>query len=144
MSLKWVWLLGCLLGSLQTLSAQESDYAAVSRALGYYLDGGTQNDFSTLKKAFHPDAVMMAAGDPMMRVNALEFFGSRMKPGPPANRRTRICEIKIDGEVATARLEIKYPDFRFVDHMQLIKVDGAWKIVSKLFYKHDNALVDQD
>ena len=118
------------------LSAQESDYALVEKTVSYYLDGGTNNDFDTLKKAFHGTATMKyIGGEGYTEVNALEFFGSRMKPGPKQDRKTRIASIDIAGNSANAKLEIEYPTFTFIDYMNLLKIDGEWKIVSKIFYK---------
>ncbi len=105
----------------------------IEKALNYYLDGGTNNDFETLKKAFHPDARMIWMTDATQNVNALEFFGGRMQPGPPQDRETRIVAIDISQGAASARLEIEYETFMFVDYMTLLEIDGEWKIVSKVF-----------
>ncbi|MEM9526253.1 MAG: nuclear transport factor 2 family protein [Bacteroidota bacterium] len=123
-----------------SLFAQEtsSDYAGVEKAVNYYLEGGTNNDFETLKKAFHETASMRyLTKDGYQDVNALEFFGSRMKPGPKSNRKTRVVHIDVAGHAATARLEIDYETFSFIDYMTLLKIDGEWKIVSKVFYRRN-------
>ena len=117
-----------------SVTAQD-DHAAVAKTVNYYLDGGTNNDFETLKKAFHPTATMRWIGEDYTDVNALEFFESRMKPGPPQDRKTRIAMIDVTGTAATAKLEIEYPTFTFIDYMNLLKIDGEWKIVSKIFYR---------
>ncbi|MFK7934535.1 MAG: nuclear transport factor 2 family protein [Saprospiraceae bacterium] len=106
----------------------------ISETLSHYLEGGTRNDFSTLKKAFYPAATMRHIGDETFKsVNALEFFGNAMKPGPPSNRKTKIVTIDVAGTAAQAKLQIDFPDFRLTDFMQLLKIDGEWKIVSKIF-----------
>lgn len=122
-------------GLITIASAQKSDYALVEQTVNYYLDGGTNNDFETLKKAFHETATMRYIGEAYTEVNALEFFGSRMKPGPAQNRKTRIAYINVTGHAASARLEIEYPTFTFIDYMNLLKIEGEWKIVSKIFYR---------
>ena len=127
-----------LLFSVQTAVAQDAnEFEAVTTTLNYYLDGGTNNDFNTLKQAFHPDASMqfITGEGEHQNVNALEFFGSRMKPGPKSDRQTRITSIEINGTAASARIEIDYETFRFIDYMNLLKIDGEWKIVSKIFYR---------
>lgn len=117
-------------------SAQESDYQLVEQTVNYYLEGGTNNDFETLKKAFHENATMKFIGKEGYReVNALEFFGNGMKPGPKQDRKTRIADITISGNAANARLEIEYPTFTFIDFMNLLKIDGEWKVVNKIFYR---------
>lgn len=118
------------------LFAQGADLQAVQQTVNYYLEGGTNNDFATLKKAFHETATMKYITDEGYKeVNAIEFFGSVMKPGPKQNRETRIANVDITGHAASARLEIEYPTFSFIDYMNLLKIDGEWKIVSKIFYK---------
>ncbi|MTB51755.1 nuclear transport factor 2 family protein [Lewinella sp. W8] len=122
-------------GNLAAQNAQ--DYAGVQQAVRYYLDGGTNNDFATLEKAFHPEASMQfinGEGE-HVSVNAVEFFRKGMKPGPPSKRQTRVSSIEINGNAASARLEIDYPTFRFIDYMNLLKIDGEWKIVSKIFFR---------
>ncbi len=123
-----------LLFAASTTLAQ-SDKSLVEQTLNYYLEGGTNNDFETLKKAFHKNATMKFIGQEYVETNALEFFGERMKPGPKQNRTTEITNIDIMGNAASARLVINYPDFSFIDYMHLLKIDGEWKIVSKIFYR---------
>ncbi|NAY92200.1 hypothetical protein GTQ34_09740 [Muricauda sp. JGD-17] len=125
-----------VIGLTTYTQAQDSDYDEVVKTVNYYLNGGTKNDFQTLKKAFHETAIMKFIGnDGYTEINALEFFEKGMKPGPKQNRTTRISNISIAGNAANARLEIEYPDFTFIDFMNLLKVDGEWKIVSKIFYR---------
>ena len=130
----------CLLSinvSLNTL-AQESDYNLVEKTVSYYLDGGTNNDFKTLKKAFHPDARMkFIKGESYTEVNALEFFEKAIKPGPKQNRTSIIEQINIAGNAANARLRIDYPNFYFIDYMNLLKIDGEWKIVNKIIHREN-------
>lgn len=119
--------------------AQESDRKLVEQTVNYYLEGGTNNDFETLKKAFHKNATMKYIRDGYQEVNAIGFFKKGMKPGPKQNRKTKITNIDISGHAASARLEIEYATFSFIDYMNLLKIDGEWKIVSKIFYRkpHD-------
>ncbi len=119
-----------------SLPVISQDKEMVTQTLNYYLDGGTNNDFETLKKAFHENATMKYIGaDGYTEVNAINFFKGIMKPGPKQNRETRITHLDIMGNAAHARLEIIYKDFAFIDYMNLLKVDGEWKIVSKIFYR---------
>jgi len=67
----------------------------------------------------------------------LKFFSENMKAGPKQDRQTRIKSISISGNAANAHLEIEYPTFTFQDYMHLLKIDGEWKIVSKIFYRQD-------
>ena len=129
-------LLLCL--SCLTTLAQQSDYAQVEKTVSYYLDGGTNNDFETLKKAFHETATMkFIRNGEYKEVNAIEFFKNAVKPGPKQNRDTRIAYINVTGDVASAKLEIDYETFSFIDYMNLIKIDGEWKVVNKIFNRQN-------
>ena len=122
-----------------TSLAQESDYQLVAQTVNYYLEGGTNNDYETLKKAFHETATMKyITKEGYKEVNALEFFSGMDASKPKQDRKTRIADITISGHAANARLEIDYPKFTFIDYMNLLKIDGEWKIVNKIFYRKVN------
>ncbi len=125
----------CLMVGM-TIYAQETDEKLVKQTVSYYLEGGTNNDYETLKKAFHPNASMkFIRGGEYQEVNALAFFKKGMKPGPKQERQTRIISVDVMGHAANAKLEIEYATFMFIDYMNLLKVDGEWKVVSKIFYR---------
>lgn len=118
--------------------AQDNDRKLIEKTVSYYLDGGTNNDFETLKKAFHKDATMkFIRGENYTEVNALEFFKKAIKPGSKQNRTYIIEQINIAGNAANARLRIDYSNFYFIDYMNLLKIDGEWKIVSKIFHRQN-------
>lgn len=128
----------CLFLFTNDLNAQDqsAEEDLIRQTLNHYLEGGTNNNFTRLAKAFHSEASMkFVGGEAYKNVNALDFFRKGMKPGPPQNRTTQIEYVDIIGNAAHAKLSINYPTFRFLDFMNLLKVEGEWKIVSKIFYK---------
>lgn len=128
-------LIGLLAHTAQAQSSAD-DFNEVTKVLNYYLVGGTNNDFETLSKAFHSSATMKFVTDGEYReVNALDFFEKGMKPSSPQERTTSIESIEITGNSAQAKLKIDYDTFYFHDYMQLLMINGEWKITSKIFYK---------
>jgi len=124
-----------ILGTIATF-AQTPEHDQVKATVSYYLEGGTNNDFETLKKAFHKDATMKFISNAGYKeVNALEFFKKAIKPGPKQNRKTKVVSIDVEGTSAQAKLRIDYDTFAFIDFMNLLKIDGEWKIVNKIFYR---------
>ncbi|HYC59027.1 MAG TPA: nuclear transport factor 2 family protein, partial [Thermoanaerobaculia bacterium] len=59
-------------------------------------------------------------------------------PGKPAadeaQRKRTIDWIDVTGDAAVAKITLTYPAVTFTDYMSLLKVDGEWKIVNKLFH----------
>ncbi len=113
------------------------DKKAIEVTLNYYMEGAMNKDFSTLKKAFHENAIMTIANEKegtFKQVNAREFF-SKMKAGEPLKRKNEIVSIDIAGQTAFARLRIEDEEKIFHDFMTLQKLDGRWYIVNKSFYR---------
>lgn len=135
------------LGGVAGASAQsgDDDFSNIKKTLNYYLEGGTNNDFETLQRAFHKGATMKFINDEgYQSVNAVDFFKANIEPGPPQKRKTRIVSINISGNAANAKLEIEYDDFMFIDYMNLLKIDGDWKVVGKIFFKKQTPGVTKD
>ena len=54
-------------------------YPAIAKTVNYYLEGGTNNDFQTLKKAFHETASMKYMNDGAYTdVNRPGFIGDKV------------------------------------------------------------------
>lgn len=117
------------------LKAQQTDLQHIEETVNYYLTGLVNNDAKTLTKAFHPTATMKWIGDDYKEVNAIEGLTKGMDGTPHKEKiTTRVVSVNIAGDAASAQLEIQFPTFTYIDFMHLLKVDGEWKIVSKIFY----------
>lgn len=65
------------------------------------------------------------------RRNSSGFNG---KPaGDEARRKRRIDRIELHGNAGMARVTLDYPTVTFTDYFVLLKVDGEWKIASKVY-----------
>lgn len=118
-------------------STQSDDEVGVRHALGYYLAGHATGLADTMRKAFHPDAELkfIRNGQYTRRTLAEYLGGFSGKPAADeAQRVRRIVVIDIVGNAASAKLELDYPNALLTDYMQLLKIDGQWKIVHKIFY----------
>lgn len=122
---------------MSVLHAQKSDYASIEKTIWYYLDGDTQKDYEILKKAFHENATMkyISSKTGYTEYNALEAFKSIKGKSPETNRVNSIVYINVAGNAATAKVEVVYPKAVIVDYLTLLRVDGNWKIVGKIFSK---------
>lgn len=130
------------LGATAPLRAQDPEEAAIRATLEHYLQGHATGDGSHMRMAFHPAAwLFWVAGDTLGR-RASEAYAAGF-PGRPApdeaQRRRRIVSIDRTGNAAMAKIELDYPDVRFVDYMSLLKVGGEWRIVHKIFHRENRA-----
>lgn len=136
---KFALLFGFLLFVSFQSYGQSDEVEEITKCLNYYLDGGTNNDFEMLQKAFHPDARMKYLRNGEFHdVNAVEFFQGVMKPGgAKQERESKILHIDYSGHVGHAKLRIDYPKFSFIDYMNLVKIEDEWKIVNKIFHREN-------
>jgi len=57
--------------------------------------------------------------------------------GPATELEAKIASIDVVGSVATVRLELdNWTGNKFTDLFTLLKVEGTWKVMNKVFYLH--------
>ncbi|MBK9163541.1 MAG: nuclear transport factor 2 family protein [Acidobacteria bacterium] len=118
-------------------AAQSDEKDAVRVPLMNYIKGHETGQGEYFRKAFHTEGSMvwMRDGKFTSRTFAEYIAGASGKPAADEKDRRRSIEgIEIAGTAATAKIILDYPNVRFVDFMSLLKIDGEWKIVSKVFY----------
>ena len=116
-----------------------SDFEAVKKTLGYYMEGAANGDQAMFAKAFLPEGQMIFVNDQGTRVVPLKDFVGRIKDGQKNERKSHIVSIHIEGTAAHARLHVETPDLVFHDFMNLLKTAEGWKIVNKIFYLADKS-----
>lgn len=120
------------------LSARWADEAAIRQTVQYYFDGGKNRDSLTLRKAFHPEARMLFARDGKLALVPIGEYitrvgSERLKPGEVDSTERKVVSVDVVGDAAVAKLELKRPGALLTDYMSLLKVDGRWLIVNKIF-----------
>lgn len=113
-----------------------SDIQLIETTINNYFDGLGNHVSESLKKAFHPTATMKFINDgKYAEVNALEALIGHVESNPVVKMTPQIMSINIAGNAANARLELEYDTFFYIDMMNMLKIDGEWKIVSKIFHQ---------
>ena len=109
-----------------------TDEEEIRRTVQYYFDGGAE-----LAKAFHPQGQMLFVRDGQYTAIPIADYIARAQSAPkdPAASEVqkRIVSIDVTGSAATAKLEQRRPGMIVTDYMSLLKVDGRWVIVNKIF-----------
>ncbi len=114
------------------------DAGAIQAVIADYFHGIFHGDIERLRRAFHPRAALFGDvnGQPYFRELDvyLETVRTRQSPaalGEPFRMKT--LSIDILNSIASVRLHVPMLGFRYQDILALNKIDGQWRIVSKLF-----------
>ncbi len=113
-----------------------SEHEAIARTIQMYVDGGRSGQSTQMREAFHPEATIFGyAGDELFAGPIQKLFDWVDQNGPATELQSRIAAIDVASTIATVRLELdNWSGRRFIDMFTLLKVDGQWKIISKVFY----------
>lgn len=116
----------------------DPEKAAVTEAVQLYFQGHATGDGNFWRKAFHPEAKLFWVKDgALAQKTATEFAaGASGKPAADEGKRVRkILAVDHAGDAAMVKVELTYPDVAFVDYLSLLKIDGRWQIVNKIFHR---------
>jgi hypothetical protein len=119
-----------------TTHVTESDL--IAETLQRYIDGVKSGRGDDMKPAFHIGATIFGyAGDDLFAGPIEKLFAWNDENGAATGLQARIAGIDLVETVATVRLELdNWTGSRFTDLFTLLKVDGEWKIMNKVFHLH--------
>ena len=115
-----------------------SEHDVIAAVVQHYIDGGRSGKGDDMKPAFHKDATIFGyVGADLFAGPIQQLFAWNDKNGPATGLQARIASIDLIDTVATVRLELDdWIGYRYTDMFTLLKVDGEWKIMNKVFHLH--------
>ena len=115
-----------------------SEHDAIAKTVQHYIDGAKSGSGDDMKPAFHKDATIFGyAGAELFAGPIQQLFDWNDESGPAAELEARIASVDVVDTVATVRLELNnWAGSRYTDLFTLLKVDGEWKIMNKVFHLH--------
>ncbi len=118
--------------SLYATAQNKTDEEGVKQCLENYMSG----DGVRVEKAFHTSATMKyidyQSGE--FKDVPIADYISRVKANPaPSGRKIEIVSMNVEGNAAHAKIKIETQQAILYDYMNLLKINGEWKIVSKIF-----------
>ena len=115
-----------------------SEYEAISQTMQHYIDGARSGRGSDMKPAFHDEATIYGfVGNGLFAGPIQNLYDWNDQNGPATAIVSRITHIDVVGTVANVRLESdNWTGYRFTDFFNLLKIDGQWKIMNKVFHLH--------
>ena len=119
-----------------------NEYDAIAKTVQHYIDGGKSGRGDDMKPAFHGEATIFGyAGSDLFAGPIQKLFAWVDENGSATGLQARIASIDLVGTIATVRLEIdNWIGHRYTDLFTLLKVDGEWKIMNKVFHLHPEGL----
>lgn len=120
-------------------AATATDQDGIQQAINFYIEGLREGSVEALKQVFHTEATMCGyLGETMMIVpirGLYDFVASHdapVKTGEPFE--VSVAATEVAGSVASVRItEKSYQGFDFTTFFHLLKIDGRWWIVGKVF-----------
>ena len=123
---------------MSNIPADTSDNDMIKQTVQHYIDGAISGKGDDMKPAFHADATIFGyIGDDLFAGPIQGLFDWNDQNGAATGLEVKIANIDIVGTIAAVRLELdNWTGHQFTDLFTLLKVDGDWKIMNKVFYLH--------
>ena len=121
-------------------SAQDlSDYKAITNLLtSNYLKGAVSGKSSEMKPSFHDDSTWYGyVGEDLIAGPIQSLYDWHDDNGAATELVFNISKIDIVGTIANVKIELdNWKGSRFTDFLNILKIDGKWQVMNKVFYLH--------
>ncbi|RAS85828.1 nuclear transport factor 2 family protein [Priestia endophytica] len=116
------------------------DYDEIIEVVNKYIEGLVSGEIEVAKQAFHKDAVMYGYNtqDGFLGGTIDNLWDFMEKAGPAKDLKSRVDILDVEGTIASVRVSLEKDAYgeSYTDFHQLLKTDGKWNIISKLFHLH--------
>jgi|TARA_B110000196_G_C21116688_1_gene650908 hypothetical protein len=120
------------------MNENTAELKSIETILEHYINGAKTGLSKDMRPAFHKDATIFGyVGDDLFAGSIELLFSWNEENGSAEDLVYEIGHVEIEGTIATARIELNnWHGRRFTDLFTLLKHDGEWKIISKVFLLH--------
>lgn len=124
-----------------TESTYIQEYNAISDVLNNYIEGNAKGTSAATRLAFHDKATIFGLdGSDLVGPEIRKLYDIVDTLGVSPNARAVIARIDVAGTAANARVDSdNVAGYRFTDFFNLVKIDGTWIIVNKVYYAQPGA-----
>jgi hypothetical protein len=121
-----------------TATTYVNEVDEIIKVMQHYIDGARTGSGATMKPSFDDSATICGYVDADLFSGPIQdLYDWNDGNGPATEVECRFTRIDVVGTVASVRLDIdNWTGHRFTDFFNLVKIDGRWKILSKVFYLH--------
>ena len=120
------------------MSKNNNEIKLIESVLELYISAGKSGRGDDMRCVFSKDANISGyVGDDLFAGPIELLFSWTDENGPAEELVHEIGHIDVKGTIATARIESNHwHGHKFTDLFTLLKIDGEWKITSKVFHVH--------
>jgi len=112
----------------------KDDDQAIDAVLQDYFDGLYEGDVAKLRGVFHDDAWLKTNNDRKSRDEWLAAVAARPVPKEEGMAYGfKMLSLDVVGDQAMAKVDVPLLAAHYVDFLGLLKEDGIWKIVNKMY-----------
>ena len=126
-----------LLATIITVSLNaQTDEQGARACLENYMSG----DAERIEKAFHSSATMKyldAKTGEFKDVPIADYIARVKANTTKTERKIEIVSLNVEGNAASGKIKIETDKVVMYDYMNMLKINGEWKIVSKIFSRKD-------
>lgn len=119
-------------------TSSRNDRELIEQCLAQYVEAAKNGRIDALQPIFHDLATICGYVGPDLFAGPIQmFYEWHAANGPAADLKAGQPVVDIEGTAATVRIELHdWTGHRFTDFFTLVKIDGRWKILSKMFHLH--------
>lgn len=118
----------------QSTPANAAD--SVRTVVETYLHGLKFNDVASFRTAFWPEAKLFFAkrdGQLGQLTQEAWYAGFAKSAGKEEEGDLRIAALEVTRDIASVKVVEEYPGSRYIDYLSLIRINGRWLIVNKVY-----------
>lgn len=113
------------------------DYKEIKDVVMQYVSGCAMGDVELAKKAFHKDAVMFGYLNSELCAGSIDaLYSAIAQLGAAPATKAEVDVMEVEGTAATVRVVLEnWHGLSFTDFHSLVRIDGQWQIVAKIFHQ---------
>jgi len=116
-----------------------AEYEAVIATAQCYVDAMQQGSSKRAKEGFHPDGGIYGYVEGEFKGGSISNFFEYLDQNPQGlemKAHLDVIAITPTTAIVKAEVEMQPPETDYSDFMAMVKVDGKWQIVSKIFHSY--------
>ena len=110
----------------------------IEKVIQDYFEGYQKAEVELIKRSFHSDTRLLSVDGGKLDVTEmkdwLKNLEDRKARGDIRKGELKTIFMDVKDYTASVKLQISFPQFVFTDFLSLLKIDGKWIIVGKIYH----------